>query len=44
MPDKLDGSGFMVVGPPQEIKGLSYFVPMQVTGQGRELLYLNEVL
>jgi catechol 2,3-dioxygenase-like lactoylglutathione lyase family enzyme len=42
-PDKLNGSGFTVVGPPKEIEGLPYFVPMQVTGQGREMLYLNEV-
>jgi catechol 2,3-dioxygenase-like lactoylglutathione lyase family enzyme len=42
-PAKLDGSGFTVVGPPKEIEGLPYFVPMQVTGLGREMLYLNEV-
>lgn len=42
-PAKLDGSGFTVVGPPKEIEGLPYFIPMQVTGLGREMLYLNEV-
>ncbi len=42
-PTRLDGSGFDVVGPPREIAGLPYFVPMQVTGRGREMLYLNEV-
>lgn len=42
-PEKLDGSGFTIVGPPKEIAGLPYFVPMQVTGLGREMLYLNEV-
>jgi catechol 2,3-dioxygenase-like lactoylglutathione lyase family enzyme len=42
-PDKLAGSGFDIVGPPKEIAGLPYFVPMQVTGRGREMLYLNEV-
>jgi catechol 2,3-dioxygenase-like lactoylglutathione lyase family enzyme len=42
-PNKLAGSGFDIVGPPKEIAGLPYFVPMQVTGRGREMLYLNEV-
>ena len=42
-PDRLAGSGFDIVGPPKEIAGLPYFIPMQVTGRGREMLYLNEV-
>ena len=42
-PDRLAGGGFTVVGAPKEIEGLPYFVPMQVTGTGREMLYLNEV-
>lgn len=42
-PDRLAGGGFTIVGPPKEIEGLPYFVPMQVTGTGREMLYLNEV-
>ena len=42
-PDRLAGGGFTVVGPPKEIEGLPYFVPMQVTGTGAEMLYLNEV-
>jgi hypothetical protein len=42
-PDRLMGSGFNIVGPPKEIAGLPYFVPMQVTGRGREMIYLNEV-
>lgn len=42
-PERLDGSGFTVVGPPKEIAGLPYFIPMQVTGGGQEMLYLNEV-
>lgn len=42
-PDRLTGSGFAIVGPPKELAGLPYFVPMQVTGRGREMLYLNEV-
>lgn len=42
-PARLEGSGFELVGPPKEIAGLPYFVAMQVTGRGREMLYLNEV-
>ena len=42
-PERLKGSGFDVVGPPKALEGLPYFVPMQVTGRGREMLYLNEV-
>ena len=42
-PARLAASGFAIVGPPKELEGLPYFVPMQVTGRGREMLYLNEV-
>lgn len=42
-PARLDGSGFTVVGPPKEIPGLPYFVAMQMTGPGKEMIYLNEV-
>ena len=42
-PERLSGSGFDIVGPPREIVGLPFFVPMQVTGRGREMIYLNEV-
>ncbi|PXW76274.1 hypothetical protein C7451_10545 [Blastomonas natatoria] len=42
-PDRLDGSGFRVIGPPREIAGLPYFIPMQVLGRGDEMIYLNEV-
>jgi catechol 2,3-dioxygenase-like lactoylglutathione lyase family enzyme len=42
-PDRLAGSGFEIIGPPKEIAGLPYFVPMQVIGRGREMIYLNEV-
>ncbi len=42
-PDRLTDSGFAIVGPPKEIAGLPYFIPMQVTGRGAEMLYLNEV-
>jgi catechol 2,3-dioxygenase-like lactoylglutathione lyase family enzyme len=42
-PDQLQGSGFDIVGPPKALEGLPYFIPMQVTGRGREMIYLNEV-
>lgn len=42
-PERLAGSGFDIIGPPKEIAGLPYFVPMQVAGRGREMVYLNEV-
>lgn len=41
--DRLAGSGFDIIGPPREIPGLPYFVAMQMLGQGREMIYLNEV-
>lgn len=40
---RIGGSGFDIVGPPKELPELPFFVPMQVTGRGREMLYLNEV-
>ena len=42
-PAKLEGSGFDIIGPPKEIEGLPYFVAMQMTGRGAEMIYLNEV-
>ncbi len=42
-PARLAGSGFDIIGPPREIPGLPYFVAMQMLGQGREVIYLNEV-
>jgi catechol 2,3-dioxygenase-like lactoylglutathione lyase family enzyme len=42
-PARLAGSGFDIVGLPKEIPGLPYFVAMQMTGRGREMIYLNEV-
>ncbi|KKW90710.1 VOC family protein [Sphingobium chungbukense] len=42
-PQRLQGSGFDIVGPPKALEGMPYFVPMQVTGRGREMIYLNEV-
>lgn len=41
-PDKIEGSGFDIIGPPKEIPGLPYFVAMQVHGRGKEMLYFNE--
>lgn len=42
-PARLAGSGFDVVGAPRHLPGMDAFVPMQVLGPGREMLYLNEV-
>ena len=42
-PERLRGSGFTVVGEPRKLVGLDAFVPMQVLGRGREMVYLNEV-
>jgi catechol 2,3-dioxygenase-like lactoylglutathione lyase family enzyme len=41
--ERVKGSGFDTVGPPKPIEGLPYFVPMQVLGRGREMLYFNQV-
>jgi hypothetical protein len=41
--ERVQNSGFEIVGPPKPIEGLPYFVPMQVLGRGREMLYFNEV-
>ncbi len=44
-PARLSGSAFEIVGPPKIITGIEpAFIPMQVLGPGREMLYLNEVL
>lgn len=43
-PQRLAGSGFDVIGPPKALEGLPNFVPMQVLGRGREMIYLNEVM
>lgn len=42
--DRVKNSGFETIGPPKEIPGLPQFVPMQVLGRGREMLYFNQVL
>lgn len=41
--ERVKGSGFEIIGPPKEIEGMPQFVPMQVLGRGREMLYLNQV-
>lgn len=44
-PAKLPPEHFTIVGPPKEITGIEpAFIPMQVLGPGREMVYLNEVL
>ncbi len=44
-PDRLPSDHFEIVGPPKEITGIEpAFIPMQVLGPGREMVYLNEVL
>lgn len=42
-PGKLIDSGFEIVGPPREIKGLEHIIAMQMIGAGQEMIYLNEV-
>ncbi|MEL7188495.1 MAG: hypothetical protein AAGK17_02995 [Pseudomonadota bacterium] len=42
-PDKLEGSGFDIVGPPRHIAGLEHLIAMQMVGTGQEMLYLNEI-
>jgi catechol 2,3-dioxygenase-like lactoylglutathione lyase family enzyme len=41
--ERVTSSGFETVGPPKPIENLPYFVPMQVIGRGREMLYFNQV-
>jgi catechol 2,3-dioxygenase-like lactoylglutathione lyase family enzyme len=42
-PARLVGSGFTIVGEPRALPGMDAFVPMQVLGPGREMVYLNQV-
>lgn len=42
--DKLQGSGFTVVGPPKHLDGMTNIIPMQVVGPDQEVLFLNQVL
>lgn len=41
--ERVKGSGFETIGPPKEIAGMPQFIPMQVLGRGREMLYFNQV-
>ena len=44
-PTALPADRFEIVGPPKELEGIEpAFIPMQVLGPGREMLYLNQVL
>ena len=44
-PDKLPSDQFEIVGPPRHLDNFEpTFIPMQVLGTGREMLYLNQVL
>ena len=44
-PEALPADLFEIVGPPKEIEGIEpAFIPMQVLGPGREMVYLNQVL
>jgi catechol 2,3-dioxygenase-like lactoylglutathione lyase family enzyme len=42
-PARLAGSNFTIVGEPRALPGMDSFVPMQVLGTGREMVYLNQV-
>ncbi|MFN5904026.1 MAG: hypothetical protein ACK439_13805, partial [Novosphingobium sp.] len=42
-PERLQDSGFTIVGEPRELPGMDAFIPMQVLGTGREMVYLNQV-
>ncbi|WP_298468625.1 VOC family protein [uncultured Erythrobacter sp.] len=44
-PDVVEGAGFTIVGPPKKLENIEpAFIPMQVLGTGREMVYLNQVL
>lgn len=44
-PERLAGSPFEIIGPPKTIANMEpAFIPMQVLGTGREMVYLNEVV
>ena len=42
--DKLQGTGFTVVGPPKNLDNMANVIPMQVVGPDQEVLFLNQVL
>ena len=43
-PQRLEGSGFDIIGPPKEIPAIPYFIAMQMLGRGKEMIYLNQTL
>lgn len=44
-PGVVEDAGFTIVGPPKKLENIEpAFIPMQVLGTGREMVYLNEVL
>ncbi len=44
-PDVVENAGFQIVGPPKKLENIEpAFIPMQVLGTGREMVYLNQVL
>lgn len=42
-PGRLQGGGFEIVGQPKALEGLPFIIAMQMTGRGREMLYLTEL-
>lgn len=44
-PEVVEDAGFEIVGPPKKLENIEpAFIPMQVLGTGREMVYLNQVL
>ena len=44
-PEVVEDAGFTIVGPPKKLENIEpAFIPMQVLGTGREMVYLNQVL
>ncbi len=44
-PEAVEDAGFTIVGPPKKLENIEpAFIPMQVLGTGREMVYLNQVL
>ncbi|WP_432201081.1 VOC family protein [Erythrobacter sp. W53] len=44
-PNVVEDAGFQIVGPPKNLENIEpAFIPMQVLGTGREMVYLNQVL
>ncbi|MEP4784462.1 MAG: VOC family protein [Erythrobacter sp.] len=44
-PEVVEEAGFEIVGPPKVLENIEpAFIPMQVLGTGREMVYLNQVL